>query len=55
MLPRPFTPTHTAPCPVAFTPQITLASDFLWHWNSREATATVGYDCVMRQCRLRGE
>ena len=35
--------------------KITLASDFLWHWQSREATATVGFDCMLRQCRLRGK
>jgi mitochondrial import receptor subunit TOM40 len=37
------------------TEKITLASDFLWHWQSREATATVGFDCMLRQCRLRGK
>ena len=31
---------------------MTLASDLLWHWGSREATATVGYDVVLRQARL---
>jgi len=31
--------------------KITLASDFLWHWQSREASATVGFDCMLRQCR----
>jgi len=35
--------------------KITLATDFLWHWAAREATATVGYDCILRQCRLRGK
>lgn len=35
--------------------KVTLASDFLWHWQSREATATVGFDCILRQCRLRGK
>ena len=36
------------------TDKVTLASDFLWHWGSREATATVGYDVVLRQARLQG-
>lgn len=35
--------------------KITLAADFLWHWGSREATAAVGYDATLRQCRLRGK
>ena len=35
--------------------KITLASDFVWHWASREATAAVGYDCILRQCRIRGK
>lgn len=35
--------------------KITLASDFLWQWQSREATATLGFDCMLRQCRLRGK
>lgn len=37
------------------TEKITLATDFLWHWGSRDASATVGYDCILRQCRLRGK
>lgn len=37
------------------TEKITLVSDFLWHWTQREATAAVGYDCMLRQCRLRGK
>lgn len=37
------------------TDKVTLASDFLWHWSNRESTATVGYDCNLRQCRLRGK
>lgn len=37
------------------TEKVTLASDFLWHWATREATATMGYDCMLRQCRLRGK
>lgn len=35
--------------------KVTLATDFLWHWATREATAAVGYDCILRQCRLRGK
>lgn len=35
--------------------KVTLASDLLWHWATREATATLGYDCILRQCRLRGK
>jgi mitochondrial import receptor subunit TOM40 len=31
-----------------------LASDFLWNWNQRNATASVGYDYILRQCRIRG-
>jgi len=34
--------------------QVTLATEFLWNWNSREANAVVGYDYILRQCRLRG-
>ena len=34
--------------------QVTLASDLLWNTKSREVSATVGYDCMLRQCRLRG-
>ena len=33
---------------------MSLASEFLWNWNSREANAAFGYDYVLRQCRLRG-
>ena len=36
------------------TEKVHLASDFLYNWNSREATASVGYDYILRQCRLRG-
>lgn len=35
-------------------PQVTLATEFLWNWNNREANAAVGYDYILRQCRLRG-
>jgi mitochondrial import receptor subunit TOM40 len=33
---------------------VSLASDFLYNWNTKETTATVGYDYLLRQCRLRG-
>ncbi len=33
--------------------KVALASDFMYNWNSREATASAGYDYVLRQCRLR--
>uniref|UniRef100_A0A7S1WZK8 Mitochondrial import receptor subunit TOM40 n=1 Tax=Tetraselmis chuii TaxID=63592 RepID=A0A7S1WZK8_9CHLO len=32
-----------------------LASDFMWNWNAREASASFGYDYTFRQCRLRGK
>mmetsp|Transcript_18449 Transcript_18449/g.22133 ORF Transcript_18449/g.22133 Transcript_18449/m.22133 type:complete len:326 (-) Transcript_18449:149-1126(-) len=35
--------------------KVSLASEILWNWNSRETTATVGYDYLLRQCRLRGK
>lgn len=34
--------------------KVSLASDFMWNLNSREANASFGYDYVLRQCRLRG-
>jgi mitochondrial import receptor subunit TOM40 len=34
--------------------KLTLASDFLLNWNSREASANCGYDYTLRSCRLRG-
>ena len=34
--------------------QISLATDFMWNWNVREATASFGYDYQFRQGRLRG-
>ncbi len=37
-----------------FCAQVSLASDFMWNLNAREATASFGYDYVLRQCRLRG-
>ena len=35
--------------------QVTLASDFMWNWNTREPSASFGYDYMLRQCRLRGK
>ncbi|KAL6764076.1 40 kDa translocon at mitochondrial outer envelope membrane [Haematococcus lacustris] len=35
--------------------KVTLATDFLWQFATREATATLGYDATLRQCRLRGK
>lgn len=35
--------------------QVTLASEFFYNWSNREANATVGYDCILRQCRIRGK
>eukprot|EP00879_Flechtneria_rotunda_P032803 GHRR01036163.1.p1 GENE.GHRR01036163.1~~GHRR01036163.1.p1 ORF type:complete len:159 (-),score=37.03 GHRR01036163.1:36-512(-) len=37
------------------TDKVTLATDLLWHWTSREATATMGYDVSLRQARLQGK
>lgn len=34
--------------------QVSLASDFMYNINTRDATATFGYDYILRQCRLRG-
>ena len=34
--------------------KVSLASDFMWNSNSREANASFGYDYLLRQCRLRG-
>lgn len=34
--------------------KIMMVSDLLWQFNSREATATIGYDCILRQARLQG-
>ena len=28
-----------------------MASDFLYNWNSKEATTSVGYDYLLRQVR----
>lgn len=58
---------HIATCQVAstgilsaqyahkVTDKVTLATDLLYHWASREATATVGYDVTLRQARLQGK
>ena len=35
--------------------QASLATDFMWNWNAREATASCGYDHFFRQSRLRGK
>ncbi|WZN66573.1 subunit TOM40 of mitochondrial import receptor [Chloropicon roscoffensis] len=34
--------------------KVYLASEMMWNWNAREATAAFGYDYILRQCRLRG-
>eukprot|EP00897_Mesotaenium_endlicherianum_P010612 jgi/Mesen1/957/ME000012S00504 len=34
--------------------KVSLAADFNYNWNSNEATTSVGYDYILRQCRLRG-
>ena len=34
--------------------KVSLATDFLWNWHAREASASFGYDYLLRQCRLRG-
>jgi mitochondrial import receptor subunit TOM40 len=31
-----------------------IATDLMWNWKVREPTASVGYDYLLRQCRLRG-
>ncbi|KAL6185538.1 hypothetical protein ACLB2K_041670 [Fragaria x ananassa] len=35
--------------------KVSLASDFMYNYLSREATASLGYDYILRQCRLRGK
>ncbi|PIA53218.1 hypothetical protein AQUCO_00900063v1 [Aquilegia coerulea] len=35
--------------------KVTLASDFMYNLMSRDVTASVGYDYILRQCRLRGK
>ena len=34
---------------------LTLATDFMWNWNARDATASVGYDYSFRTSRVRGK
>ncbi|CAI7896054.1 unnamed protein product [Closterium sp. NIES-54] len=34
--------------------KVALAADFLHNWNSKESATSVGYDYILRQCRLRG-
>jgi len=31
-----------------------LVSEMMWNWNARDASASFGYDYILRQCRLRG-
>ncbi|KAK4608766.1 hypothetical protein RGQ29_002240 [Quercus rubra] len=33
--------------------KVSLASDFMYNYMSRDVTASVGYDYILRQCRLR--
>ncbi|KAI3837843.1 hypothetical protein MKW98_026510 [Papaver atlanticum] len=35
--------------------KVSLASDFMYNYMSRDVTASFGYDCIFRQCRLRGK
>ncbi|CAN8321314.1 unnamed protein product [Cochlearia groenlandica] len=35
--------------------QVSLATDFIYNFMSRDVTASVGYDCIFRQSRLRGK
>lgn len=32
-----------------------MATDLMWNWNARDATASCGYDHFFRQSRLRGK
>ncbi|KAL0417937.1 UNVERIFIED_CONTAM: Mitochondrial import receptor subunit TOM40-1 [Sesamum radiatum] len=34
---------------------VSLASDFMYNYMSRDVTASFGYDYILRQCRLRGK
>ncbi|GBF92469.1 mitochondrial translocase [Raphidocelis subcapitata] len=36
------------------TERINMVSDLMWQLNSREATAAIGYDCMLRQSRVQG-
>lgn len=35
--------------------KVSLASDLIYNYMSRDVTASVGYDYILRQCRLRGK
>ncbi|CAA3029758.1 mitochondrial import receptor subunit TOM40-1-like [Olea europaea subsp. europaea] len=35
--------------------KVSLASDFMYNYMSRDVTASFGYDYILRQCRLRGK
>ncbi|KAK2966586.1 hypothetical protein RJ640_025271 [Escallonia rubra] len=35
--------------------KVSLASDFMFNYMSRDVTASLGYDYILRQCRLRGK
>ncbi|EMS58369.1 Mitochondrial import receptor subunit TOM40-like protein 1 [Triticum urartu] len=35
--------------------QVSLATDFMYNHMSRDVTSSVGYDYILRQCRLRGK
>ncbi|MBA0788350.1 hypothetical protein Gotri_000131 [Gossypium trilobum] len=35
--------------------KVSLASDFMYNYMSKDVTASVGYDYILRQCRLRGK
>ncbi|KAK4756834.1 hypothetical protein SAY87_006961 [Trapa incisa] len=38
-----------------FKLQVSLASDFMYNYMSRDVTASAGYDYILRQARLRGK
>ena len=44
----------SATCHHKVSDKVYLASEMMWNWNAREATAAFGYDYILRQCRLRG-
>ncbi|KAL5542918.1 hypothetical protein UlMin_010628 [Ulmus minor] len=35
--------------------KVSLASDFMYNYNTRDVSASFGYDYILRQCRLRGK
>ncbi|XP_022763882.1 mitochondrial import receptor subunit TOM40-1-like isoform X1 [Durio zibethinus] len=35
--------------------KVSLASDFMYNYITRDVTSSVGYDYILRQCRLRGK